>query len=86
MLIGFHRMAEAKAHYLIDLISNMKDPLYKAITIGPIEPDVVYFQIIAPEMDIKVTNASIYIEMENEIRICKFKVYRDEYEHIEIIN
>lgn len=86
MIIGFHRMAAAKAHYLIDLISNMKDPLYEAITIGLPESDVIYFQIIAPEMDIKVTNASIYIEMENERRICKLKVYRDEYERIEIIN
>lgn len=86
MIIGFHRMAAAKAHYLIDLISEMEDPLYEAITIGLPESDVIYFQIVAPEMDLEVTNAFIYIEMENDRHICKLKIYRDEYERVEIIN
>lgn len=86
MLIGFHRMAASKADDLIELVSDMNDPLYEAFTIGLPESEVIYFQIVAPEMELRVTNEFIYIEMQNDTTICELQVYRDEYERIEIIN
>lgn len=86
MLIGFHRMAASKAEDLIDLISDMNDPLYEAFTIGLPESEVIYFQIVAPEMELRVTNEFIYIKMENDTTICELQVDRDQYERIEIIN
>lgn len=86
MLIGFHRMAASKAEDFIDLVSGMDDPLYEAFTIGLPESEVIYFQIVAPSMELIVTNEFVYIKMENDTTVCELRIFREDYERIEIIN
>ena len=86
MIIGFHNITRSHANNISLLVNMIKDPRFEAITIGRPDAKLVYFQIVAPEVELEVDNFCIRIQLENEKEVCNLHIDRTEYERIEIIN